>query len=904
MPEKTTIEELKLRVKELENAERVQRVEREKLEQILASLDTGLSLINPDNTIAWVNNKIKEMFPKGDPIGQICHKFYESADEPCEPCPTTHCFVSGHVCKEERFNPANGRWYYIISQPIKDFSGKVINALEGVTDITERKQVEDALKQSEGKYRFLTEKMADIVWTLDRDFRTTYVSPSIEKVLGFTPEERKRQTLEEIVTPESLQEVQMMFLEELRRDEEGSTDPDRSVTIEVKYYRKDGSTVWMENSVKAIRDPAGAIVGMHGVSRDITERKKAEEALRESEKKFRSVFDLSPQAIALTDVETGKFIEVNQKLSELSKYRKEELIGRTTTELGFYTKADRNRFIKELSESGEVHGLEIDFRIKNGSKVDTLMFATIIELAGKSFILSIFIDVTERKQMEKDLRESEEKYRLLIENANDAIFIAQDGIVKFPNPRTLETVGYSAEELAKIPFIDLIHPEDRDVVLERHLRRLKGEDLPSTYSFRVINKKGEQLWGELSTVRIDWEGRPATLNFLRDITQQKKLEAQLGQSQKMEAIGTLAGGIAHEFNNILGIIIGNTELAIDDVPEWNPAKECLKEIRTASLRAKDVVRHILSFARKSHIERKPIQIAQIIKDTLKLMRASIPTTIDIHQNILCNYDTVLADPTQINQVLMNLCTNAAHAMREKGGVLEVKLQNTKLDEDMVIQYEGLTPGKYVRLTVRDTGHGIDPEIMDRIFDPFFTTKGLAEGTGMGLSVVHGIVRSHDGAIKVKSDPGHGTIIEIFLPLIDAEAEVAGEEFEVLPTGTERVLFVDDERSIVKIADQMLERLGYEVTTKTSSVEALELFEAEPDRFDLIITDMTMPHMTGDRLARKLFMIRSDIPVILCTGYSERIDEDKAKEMGIRAYAPKPLVMRDLAVTIRQVLGGK
>ena len=656
--------------------------------------------------------------------------------------------------------------------------------------------------------------------------------------------------------------------------------------------------------MKAIRDHAGAIVGMHGVSRDITERKKAEEALRESEKKFRSVFDLSPQAIALTDVETGKFIEVNQKLSELSKYRKEELIGRTTTELGFYTKADRNRFIKELSESGEVHGLEIDFRIKNGSKVDTLMFATIIELAGKSFILSIFIDVTERKQMEKDLRESEEKYRLLIENANDAIFIAQDGIVKFPNPRTLETVGYSAEELAKIPFIDLIHPEDRDVVLERHLRRLKGEDLPSTYSFRVINKKGEQLWGELSTVRIDWEGRPATLNFLRDITQQKKLEAQLGQSQKMEAIGTLAGGIAHEFNNILGIIIGNTELAIDDVPEWNPAKECLKEIRTASLRAKDVVRHILSFARKSHIERKPIQIAQIIKDTLKLMRASIPTTIDIHQSILCNYDTVLADPTQINHVLMNLCTNAAHAMREKGGVLEVKLQDVKLDEDMVAQYEELTAGRYVRLTVRDTGQGIDPEIMDRIFDPFFTTKGLAEGTGMGLSVVHGIVKSHDGVIKVKSEPGHGTIIEVLLPIIDAKAEAAGEKFEVFPTGTERILFVDDEPSIVKIAEQMLERLGYEVTAKTSSVEAFELFEAEPDRYDLVITDMTMPHMTGDRLARKLFMIRSDIPVILCTGYSERIDEDKAKEMGIRAFTLKPLVMRDLAVTIRQVLGGK
>ena len=381
----------------------------------------------------------------------------------------------------------------------------------------------------------------------------------------------------------------------------------------------------------------------------------------------------------------------------------------------------------------------------------------------------------------------------------------------------------------------------------------------------------------------------------------KKLQEQLLQSQKMEAIGSLAGGIAHEFNNILGTIIGNTELAINYVPESNPARECLEEIQSASLRAKDVVRQILGFARKSVFQLVPLQISPIISETLELIRASIPMTIEIRRNLSCKSDTVMADPTQISQVLMNLCINAKDAMQEKGGVLEVKLENTSIDEKSAIRYEGLGPGNYVKMTVRDTGHGIDPKNIDRIFDPYFTTTSLAEGPGMGLAVVHGIVKHHKGAIRVESELGKGTVFEVLFPLTEAEEEQKSEKPEALPAGAERILFVDDEKALVKMAKRMLEMQGYQVEAKSDSVEALELFRSKPDRFDLIITDMTMPKMTGDKLAKEILSIRPDMPIILCSGFSEKIDAEKAKELGIRKYIEKPLNMSDFVVALRKVL---
>lgn len=421
-----------------------------------------------------------------------------------------------------------------------------------------------------------------------------------------------------------------------------------------------------------------------------------------------------------------------------------------------------------------------------------------------------------------------------------------------------------------------------------------------TYSFRIINKSGEELWVQINAAVITWEDRPATINFLRDITEQMHLEQHLQQSQKMESIGTLAGGIAHDFNNILGIIIGNAELALNNIPRENKAQSNLEEIRTASLRARDVVKQLLSFARKTDLEKKPIIIAPIIKETLKLLRSSVPTSIDIRQNISKDIDTIMADPTQIHQIILNLCTNAVHAMPD-GGILEVALKNMELDEAMAARYADLKPGLYVNLIVNDTGHGIPEEEMDRIFDPYFTTKEVGKGTGMGLAFVHGIVKSHEGWLSVESEPGKGTIFSIFFQAVEKEAVIETETAEEVPTGNERILFVDDMESMVFIGQNRLEKLGYRVETRMNPVEALELFRADPHRFDLVITDMAMPRMTGDRLVKEMLKIRPDLPTILCTGFSEKIDEIKAKEIGICEYIEKPLTMIDLAKAVRKVL---
>ena len=397
----------------------------------------------------------------------------------------------------------------------------------------------------------------------------------------------------------------------------------------------------------------------------------------------------------------------------------------------------------------------------------------------------------------------------------------------------------------------------------------------------------------LENIRLSKETQRA-FNELR--TTQK----QLLQAQKMEAIGILAGGIAHDFNNILAPIMGYTEIALSDLPAESETREDLKQVLKAAERARDLVAQILAFSRQTIGERKPIELVPIVKEALKLLRAAVPTTIEIRQDIAPDTWVVNADPTQIHQILMNLCTNAAHAM-PKGGVLEVSLANVELDEKLCAEFEDLTPGSYVRLTVRDTGCGMDKKTLEHIFDPFFTTKAPGEGTGMGLSVVHGIVKSYGGDISVHSEPGVGTTVYIYLPVVKAMAEVRPETAEPVRGGTESILFVDDEVMVVEMGRETLKRLGYRVTTRTSSIEALELFRVKPGEFDLVITDQTMPNMTGDNLAVELLRIRPDIPIILCTGFSHAITPEKASALGIREFVMKPIVGAQLGRVVRRVL---
>ena len=517
-------------------------------------------------------------------------------------------------------------------------------------------------------------------------------------------------------------------------------------------------------------------------------------------------------------------------------------------------------------------------------------------------------EIEERKRVEEALRENEKKYRRLVEKAVVGVYqVTREGGFRFVNEKMAQMFGYDNPKrfLAEVvTIVDLyVRPEERTALL----REMDENGSIHGREVEFRKKDGGSLWVALSSRGIReeiYEG------LMEDITERKraeiekeKLQSQLQQSRKMEAVGTLAGGIAHDFNNILAVILGNAELASSDVPDWNPASKSLKAIHQASLRAKDMVQKLLAFSRKSDGEIKPLRLTPVIKESMEMLRHVVPTSVEFAQRISDDPCNILGDAAQINQIVMNMVTNAAHAMSEEGGLLEVTLEKIVLPEETPCFDFILPPGPHIRLKVRDTGKGIEPKILARIFDPYYTTKEVGKGTGMGLSVVHGIVKGHDGGIRVESESGEGTVFEIYFPALEkmvAEEEKPGGETK---GGSERVLFVDDEESMVDLNHQRLTRLGYEVKSTTNPLEALEWFKADPDQFHAVITDMTMPHMTGDRLIKEILAIRPHMPTIICTGYSEKMSEKQAVALGARKYLEKPMETRELAVSLREVLDG-
>jgi len=506
--------------------------------------------------------------------------------------------------------------------------------------------------------------------------------------------------------------------------------------------------------------------------------------------------------------------------------------------------------------------------------------------------------IIERKQLEEETKRQWEQFAAIIDNFADILYIS--------DPQTYEVllVNKSLEKaLGRNPIGGLCYLE------------FQGRSSPCEFCTNdiILNDKKPYVWEHynpllskdllLTDQIIRWpDGREVRYEIGIDITERKRMEKELRQSQKMEALGTLAGGIAHDFNNILMPITLNTELVLRSTGQSNRTSENLGYVLEAAQRGRELVKQIITFSRRREQKREPIGIAPVITEVLKLLKASLPATITIRENIDDDpSQVVLSDPTQIHQVLMNLCTNAAHAMREDGGVLEVSLVSVNIDQGAVSSHADLEPGPYLRLTVSDTGEGMDREIMERIFDPFFTTKDRSEGTGMGLAVVHGIVKNHGGAITVYSEVGKGATFNVFLPRIKGGIEREAISPMDIPTGKERILLVDDEAPVLRSERTMLESLGYKVIAISKSDDALKLFLAQPQEFDLVITDQTMPIMTGSEMSRELLRIRSDIPIILCTGFSEVIDEDKARAEGIREFVMKPFTTKEMAETIRRVL---
>lgn len=526
-----------------------------------------------------------------------------------------------------------------------------------------------------------------------------------------------------------------------------------------------------------------------------------------------------------------------------------------------------------------------------------------LEISVMERTLDLQKEISERKQTAEALKQSQSNYRILIENLPQKIFLKD-------TQSTYITCNENLARDLKVTPQEFVGKNDYDFFPKELAEKYRNDDsrIMRNKSIEEIEEKylvdgKEHIVQTVKTAVLDEDGKvTGLLGIFWDITDQRYMENQLRQAQKMESIGTLAGGIAHDFNNILGIIMGNAELAMLDIQDDNPARASLDELITASRRAKDVVRQLLSFARKTQISRTPIQILPVVQESLILVRSSIPVNIEIRQNFSDYIDPIVSDPIQINQILINLCTNAYHAMPE-GGVIEVSLRNFELETVLPDQYPELEPGKYVKLSVHDTGCGISDDYIDRVFDPYFTTKTVGKGTGMGLSVVHGIVNEHGGTLYVKSELEKGTVFEVFFPSYKGETTSETKTYQKVPqgAGAGNILFVDDEVSLVKAMHKMLEGMGYDVDSTTNPDQAIEMFSMQPDRFDLVITDMAMPQMTGDRFITEILKIRPDIKIILCTGFSERINEEAAKDLGAHDYLEKPVDRDTFALRIRKVL---
>jgi PAS domain S-box-containing protein len=679
--------------------------------------------------------------------------------------------------------------------------------------------------------------------------------------------------------------------------------------FEFPYQPERGVTYW-DWSLIPVKDDQGTVTGLVFTLTEVTDRIRAEDLLLKSEKKFRAIMEQAPDGILVHDLH-GRLLDANQQACQTLGYTKDELLNLTIADIDPEAIANGKGQLWETIAGGKRFTFESRNRRKDGSRFPVEVTIGPIEVGQETLILGIVRDITQRQQAEAALRASEERLRWALQGAgggawdwdlvNDQAWWSEEmcslwGIVS----GTRMQAGNS---------LAVVQETDREQV-RRAVEAAVANHTDYQCEFRINHsERGERWMASYGRPIYDQSGQARRLlGITLDVTERKRVEAtrqqlesQLFQAQKMEALGTLAGGIAHEFNNILWAIMGFSELTLPALPEGSKERWNMQQVLQASGRARDLVNQILAFSRKADQEKKPLQIALIVKEALKLMRATIPTTIEIKQIISAPEALVLANATQIHQIIMNLCANAAQAMREKGDTLEIGLEEAYLDQGDLLDYQDLTPGPYVKISVRDNGPGIPPDIIDKIFEPFFTTKGVGEGTGMGLALVYGIVKSHGGAITVSSQPEEGAIFTVLLSKIVGQEPVDQKAQASIPRGRGHILVVDDEEMLVKMMKQMLTGLGYTVTTALGSPAALKIFQAQPEDFDLLLTDQTMPHMDGLQLARELRNFRSDIPIIICTGFSEKVSPETVEAAGIDGLLMKPVNQRDLGETVRKVL---
>jgi PAS domain S-box-containing protein len=1014
------------------------------LEHLLEQLDEGIFVTDRDDRIFFVNEPMAKIagVPKEQILGVTVlegfpeetlrhfHPYYLAARD-------TNQSVSFDAVPV--VNPG-GRISYQSGKLVplvKDsrFDGVICT----IHDVTGRRNTEEALRESENRYRLITERMTDVVWMSDMDLKTVYVSPSVEVVLGFTPAERMHQRVEEQLTPESLSQGLKALARELALEEQGLADPHRKATLVLEYYRKDGSTVWMETVMSGIRNEQGELTGLHGVSRDVTRRKLAEDALRKSEEHFRQITENASDILFIVD-DRGTITYVTPSVERMVGFRPDELTGTSVFDLfmpdelpraleefglaletgdvaipnifrirhrdgservmegvgknlmhhpaiaGFVTMVrdvtDQRRAEEALRQSEERFRLIMDnirdtvwlmdmnlqttwispsVQQKRGFTLEELRvlplerhlvpgsLQTALEMIGQNLLperladpreditvaaemefyrkdgstfwadtvitllrdgegvptgfLGLSRDTTERRRMEEALRKSEENYRLLFETAGEGVMIVQGDRVRLANPALVRLLGYPAEVLTTQPFVRFIHPADAAMVYNRHAQRMHGEDVETGYSFRSVTSNGTEKWLEIHSQRITWEGAPASLSFVMDITERKRLEERLARVEKMEALGTLAGGVAHDLNNVLGVLVGYAELLAEKLPEGGQTRRYADNILKSGIKGAAIIQDLLTLARRGVAVEEVVDLNRIVQDYLKtpefenlfFQHRGVLVRHELDAGLLC----IKGSPVHLGKTVMNLVSNAVEAI-SGSGVVTIRTENRYLDQP-IRGYEDVLEGDYVVLTISDTGQGIADRDIGKIFEPFYTGKVMGRsGTGLGLAVVWGTVKDHRGYIDVQSEEGVGTTFKLYFPVTREEQAAAAPPpaIDAYAGRGEAILVVDDVREQRELAVNMLGRLGYRAEAVSSGEEAVTHLRCK--EADLVVLDMIMPPgIDGLETYRRILEFRPGQRAVIVSGFSETERVREALELGAGAFVRKPYIMEKIGLAVRE-----
>jgi PAS domain S-box-containing protein len=763
------------------------------------------------------------------------------------------------------------------------------------------------------KFRQITENMTDVVWTADLHMKTTYVSPSVERLLGESPEAHMKRTLEEKMPPESLKIIQAVLAEELEREKNPAVDKHRSRVVELQLYRADGSLILISANISFLRDESGAIAGLQGVTRDISDRKQTEAELRAGREYLKAVLDSIHDAVIVHDLDTGAIIDVNQRMGEMYGVSREEAMSLTIGDISQgeppYSQADAVKWLNRSREQGP-QTLEWMARHRDGHLFPVEVSIRFALIGGANRFVVAVRDISGRKQVEEALRKSEANYRLLVENQTDMVVkVDLEGRFLFASPSYCTTFGKTQEELLGQAFMPLVHEKDRESTAKA-MESLYHPPYSAYIEQRAMTKAGWAWLAWVDTAVLDSQGKVMEIIGVgRDITERKqaeetheKLQAQLIQARKMESIGRLAGGVAHDFNNMLSVIKGYAELAMAKIDPSEPLYDDLTEIVNAARRSTEVTRQLLAFARKQTVAPRVLDLNKTVEGMLKMLRRLIGEDMDLAWLPGQGLWPVKMDPSQIDQILANLCINARDAIAGVGRIT-LETRRATLDAAYCEIHPGFVPGDFVLLAVSDNGSGMDPATLENLFEPFFTTKAQGQGTGLGLATIYGMVKQNNGFINVYSEPGKGATFKIYLPRhTDDILSPRKKNALALPRGQgETVLLVEDEPSILKLSKTMLEKLGYSVLAAGTPGEALDLARNHPQPIDLLITDVVMPEMNGRDLAECVMTLHPSAKLLFMSGYTANvIAHHGVLDEGV-CFIEKPFSLEDLAVKVLEAL---